>query len=189
MRKLLRAALLAAVSVPAHATYDVAIQGTFASVLNFGAGAETAPVNFAVRFAFDAPEILPLGYTWATGTIDVMEVGGYSFATQQLAEMLTHNGGSYGIHGYGWTLDGSLMEVRLYYDPGGVLSSGAFARVYKPGYGASWMQGSITSSSIDPVLLVFAPDVPEPATWTMLVGGFALVGAGMRARKTESLCA
>lgn len=46
--------------------------------------------------------------------------------------------------------------------------------------------GTLSADNIGPVLdnvLVTQADVPEPATWAMLIVGFGLVGAGLRRRR------
>jgi len=43
-----------------------------------------------------------------------------------------------------------------------------------------WTQGTLTFTYTSTA----TPGVPEPATWAMLIGGFALVGASMRRRAT-----
>lgn len=44
--------------------------------------------------------------------------------------------------------------------------------------------GEVAGSNID-VLANPVPSVPEPATWAMMLGGFAVVGAAMRRRATR----
>jgi hypothetical protein len=54
--------------------------------------------------------------------------------------------------------------------------------------GSGWQGGSDESWGLDNFTVAAsgagAPGVPEPATWAMMIGGFALAGAAMRRRAT-----
>jgi hypothetical protein len=73
------------------------------------------------------------------------------------------------------------IEVGLGLDPN---NTTAFVTglTFNVGAGSSTVQMSQTPIS------VFVPDnaVPEPATWAMMIGGFAIVGAAMRGRRRTS---
>jgi hypothetical protein len=46
--------------------------------------------------------------------------------------------------------------------------------------------GEVAGSSID-ILSTPVPQVPEPATWAMFIGGFGLIGAAMRRRRRTGI--
>lgn len=55
--------------------------------------------------------------------------------------------------------------------------------------GAGWQGGSDEGFGLDSVVLTYngvrptAPGIPEPSTWTLLIGGFGLAGAALRRRR------
>ncbi|UAK23696.1 PEPxxWA-CTERM sorting domain-containing protein [Sphingomonas nostoxanthinifaciens] len=50
------------------------------------------------------------------------------------------------------------------------------------------LNGSAVSEAYNPITIVHLPSVaPEPASWALMLGGFAVIGAGMRRRQRESV--
>jgi len=98
------------------------------------------------------------------------------------------------------TYDGSLLNVSLL-DPGmgatfhaltnvpldlvTILGTGTAYVGFTGSSGAGWENEDIVSwrFSNRPQL----PDVPEPASWAMMLGGFGLVGGAMRARRKAAV--
>ena len=69
---------------------------------------------------------------------------------------------------------------------GGTPVSGGFLEIVPPaafGHGPS--VGFTPGGTIYPTQPVTPPAVPEPSTWGMLITGFGLVGAAMRAQRKE----
>ncbi len=51
-------------------------------------------------------------------------------------------------------------------------------------YGAGAQFADDESFGVDNFVVTMNSAVPEPATWAMMIGGFALAGAAMRRRNT-----
>lgn len=111
---------------------------------------------------------------------DPMVTGANSSAAVQMAlwEIIYEGGTS------GYDINGGAFRVTG--------DASAYARTMTNSYLASVLDGSWTPQAGREMAVLYAPDnqtqlitsaVPEPATWAMMIGGFALAGAGMRRRR------
>jgi len=124
----------------------------------------------------------------------------------------SHVAGSSGAVSFDWTFDGSVdpccSGLNFYvnnvlvanlaggywgdiYKWDGYVVSGTFSTVVNAGdlisFGAFSADGCC-SASVSTITNFSAPagNVPEPASWALMVGGFGLVGGAMRARKVAA---
>ena len=117
-------------------------------------------------FASD-DEVAALGLLGLTGDIKVLEKINGSGDFVQLLNGITYIGVHYG-RGNG------PVDV-----PGGVTA------FYRFDAGVNLDEITFTPGSISSVSLYSTgPAVPEPATWAMMIGGFGLLGAAARRRRT-----
>ena len=175
MRKLLVAGLLACVSMPASALeyvrYQFGGQGT-AQVYD-GSDLSFIPMTFAMT------AIVPLDSP--SGFVDYEVNGGSYIMRLQFSPYTTVSlNYDHDLAGAPLGTDG-LWEAQV---SEGIYPGGIFQ-------GASKTLHITRFSQDDPVpyenflnLSLRAP-VPEPASWAMMIGGFALVGAGQRRRASR----
>lgn len=66
-------------------------------------------------------------------------------------------------------------------------SAGTFGFFFNGAPGAYQEYSSNTGGSFTTITISDAGDVPEPATWAMMVGGFGLVGTALRTRRRTTV--
>ena len=136
-----------------------------------------SPTNTAILFLDNAGG----SANWSSSTLTI---------DQQAAAALTNGGGAYGgnngiipsgsykpsVYGLGVLLGLALNGTNL--DQFNGQNANGNWKLYIAD------NGILDSGKIDSVTLSIAsaPAVPEPATWGMMIGGFALAGAAMRRR-------
>jgi len=121
------------------------------------------------------------------------EIAQYSVALQALTWIIVDNNDAdirptdittpFGIVNDG---TGDPTTTGYILDWAGYINSG----VWKPKDGVTLFYGASSVDSIQDRIWVEASNaVPEPATWAMMIGGFAFVGASMRRRKPVTVTA
>jgi len=86
---------------------------------------------------------------------------------------------------------------QVEYGPAYTVTVNAAVQAYLPSYIAAAGTAAMPSKAITTIFaddyahqaFAFASDVPEPATWTMMIMGFGLMGATLRRRRTVSAAA
>lgn len=90
-----------------------------------------------------------------------------------------------GLHNYT-----DLAGFNAWAGTGNVGGAGGYFDNYKPTYSAvtSFFGNQTPQPQVQSfTYLAEAPAIPEPATWAMMIGGFALVGAAMRRRRATAV--
>ena len=117
----------------------------------------------------------------STGTIQVVKSGGGTFSFGGF-DLIGQNGNA------GYTVTGTLGASSVFSfsgSQGGTFTTlaGAAGTIDKLIFALNASGSSLNLDNINVSAAVAA--VPESATWAMMVLGFGLVGAGMRARRTS----
>lgn len=122
--------------------------------------------------------------TEATGVVDGAAFTDFDFAATSLTMNLTSSA-SYNTASFnGWKFINNSKNFDRVTSVFGLQES--YVAVVRNTLSVNW-QG-LNWSAGDKIVINFAT-VPEPATWAMMVGGFGVVGFGMRRRRMQTVAA
>jgi hypothetical protein len=182
-------ALLAAASSHAGSTYTVTLAQVGPDVVESGSG--TIDLTGLTSFGsdFGSPELYPDHGIIGGGPSGMIDFytgpsGPFSFGPGSATFPTSTSGDSVFLEDFG--LD---IEVPQGYVSGSSLSSGAtFAgtTLFKLGVTAGTYTWTWNSGANSFVLVIPSFAVPEPATWTLTLVGFASLGAALRSRRKSA---
>jgi hypothetical protein len=147
-------------------SFEAGATGGFASALN-NLGMLSGNVSFSSTAGATLAETLTDFLVFQDG------LGGTFNFSASSVKTLTYDLAN---HVFGLYLLGSTLDTNLGYDPTATSLVLSFSSVTGNLYSAS------ATLTVPP-----APEVPEPATWGMIVVGFGAMGAAMRRRQRTSL--
>ena len=157
--------------------------------LGIYSGGQTPVGNLVNLYRCDNINCTSTGSLIATATIDAgdMFLGNFVFDSVAAVSLATNTGylvvGTMPLgYNYTWDTTGFATDSRVNYAPNSDRFTVGLAAAFDPN-----VQGFVTNGWWGPNVLI--SDVPEPASWAMLIAGFGLTGAAMRRRRSVAAAA
>ncbi len=138
-----------------------------------------ANLSFNLNTGSTASNVLDLGATSSvvfngTNTLTFNLQGGTTIANGTLYDLFTDTAGTSPFSGTGYSVTGGVISgLTLVFDVNGVTQTM---------YSGSFLQLSGSNINLD----VVVASVPEPGTWALMLGGFALLVIFQRARRSKN---